>query len=508
MNNMNMNNMNMNNINMNNMNMNNINMNNMNMNMNKINMNNNMNMNDMNKINMNNNMNMNDMNKINNNNSQENNIKKKDLNDTILPILLIHLQNVDEKDKKKEISNKKEKLKEELSKKYYKIENDKNKEIENFFKSPKSKEKLKGASILSNNKIYTLPKKNIIKLYDINGFKEIYTINCKKEEKIDSAIELDNKDLIISVKEKGVYKLLVYRLNNKTYNLIQTIEELTGKLRKNLKGYYHDKPIYGNVETKFELEVIKKLANNRFMSKSNYEIKLYSLNKTNSYEIILLYNDNSSSKYIYEIDDENYLIIDSNYIYTNYFYNIAADYPDHYTKKEMVIKKIKLNKIKETEKEKILNDNKKYIKFTNLISSIKLIASEENSTCINNALLSDYIILKKKYLLIQSCFTFYILNLANLEQLAKYKIQIFGEKKILTFDNMSIEKWKCTDDNEFLLKLRGNVTLFKLEEKNENKIKLNVIAYSYFPKLGALNRINEENRFIVFDGDDEYIEVY
>jgi hypothetical protein len=73
---------------------------------------------------------------------------------------------------------------------------------------------------------------------------------------------------------------------------------------------------------------------------------------------------------------------------------------------------------------------------------------------------------------------------------------------------MSIEKWKCTDDNEFLLKLRGNVTLFKLEEKNENKIKLNVIAYSYFPKLGALNRINEENRFIVFDGDDEYIEVY
>ena len=42
---------------------------------------------------------MNDnMNKININNSQENNIKKKD---TILPILLFHLQNIDEKDKKK-----------------------------------------------------------------------------------------------------------------------------------------------------------------------------------------------------------------------------------------------------------------------------------------------------------------------------------------------------------------------------------------------------------------------
>ena len=386
-----------------------------------------------------NNINMNDnMNKININNSQENNIKKKD---TILPILLFHLQNMDEKDKKKEISDeneeskeindKIEKLKEELSKKYYKIENDKIKEIENFFKNPKSKVKLKGAHILSNNKIYTLPKENIIKLYEINDFKELYTINCKKEEKINSAIELDNKDLIISVEEIIDYKLLVYRLNNKNYNLIQTIDELTGKLRRGIKYYYHEKAVYNKYQTRFELDAIKKLANNRFMSVSNYEIKLYSLNKTNSYEVILLYNDNSSYKSIYEIDDENYLIIDSINESIQNCYNIDAGYPDHVTKKAMDIKKIKLIKIKEIEKEKILNDNKQYTKFTNLISSIQLIASEENSTCIKEALLSDFIILRKKYLLIQSSCTFYILNLENLEQLAKYKIKIYIEKKYL-----------------------------------------------------------------------------
>ena len=111
-------------------------------------------------------------------------------------------------------------------------------------------------------------------------------------------------------------------------------------------------------------------------------------------------------------------------------------------------------------------------------------------------------------MLIQSEYTFYILNLANLEQLAKYKILIYGEKKIHIFNNMSIVKWECTDDNEFLLKLQGNITLFKLEEENEKKINLNVIAFSYFPKLGTLKRINEENRFIVFDDNDKYIEVY
>ena len=244
------------------------------------------------------------------------------------------------------------------------------------------------------------------------------------------------------------------------------------------------------------------------MSVSNYEIKLYSLNKTNSYEVILLYNDCSKYKYIYEIDDENYLIFDSIKEDINQYFNqMIYNLDPHVKIKRVEIKKIKLNKIKETEKEKILNDNKKNQKFINLISSLKLISSEDNNTAsIEKAEEIDFIILKKKYLIIQSDYTFYIFNLANLEQLAKYKILIYGEKTIRIFDDMSIIKWICTNDNEFLLKIGGNITLFKLEEENEKKINLNVIAFSCFPKLGTLKRINEENRFLVFGGDG--IEVY
>ena len=38
---------------------------------------------------------------------------------------------------------------------------------------------------------------NIIKIYDNKFFNEIYLINCIKKFKIQSAIELDNKNLII-----------------------------------------------------------------------------------------------------------------------------------------------------------------------------------------------------------------------------------------------------------------------------------------------------------------------
>ena len=290
---------------------------------------------------------------INDDDYQENKIKIKDLNDTIL---LIHLKNVDEKEEKKEIFDENEKLKEESLKKYYKIENDKNKEIENFFKNSRSKVKIENASILSNNTIYTISKENIIKLYDINDFKELYTINCKYEGQIYSVIDLDNKDLIISVSK---IELLVYRLENKNYHLFQTIYELTGKLRRRIKGFYQKSPIYSKYEIIFELYKIKKLTNNRFMSVSNYEIKLYSLNKTNSYEVILLYNDYYND-YIYEFDDENYLIIDYiNEHFDNYFNLYIDGYNPHIYKREVVIKTIKLNTIKETEKEKILNDNKK-----------------------------------------------------------------------------------------------------------------------------------------------------
>ena len=315
------------------------------------------------------------------------------------------------------------------------------------------------------------------------------------------------KFLIISVLlSKGDYKLLVYRLINNNYNLIQTINELKGK--------DHDPnciimAYVTTVDDPFYLKYIKKLENNRFMSVSNYEIKLYSLNKNNCYEIILFYDDNSNYKDIYEIDSENYLIIDS--IKRTYHKVYNCDKPEeYYTEKKIVIKKIKLNKIKKDEKEKILEEFKENVTFKNLISSLKLISSVVCRTIFEKEELSNFIILKNKYLLIQSVYDFYIINLSNLKQLAKYSILVYGEKKIHSLENMSIQKWKCMNDNEFILNIKGNITLFRLEKENEKIINLNIIAFSYFPKLGTLYRINEENKFLVYDDDNKSnsIEIY
>ena len=238
---------------------------------------------------------------------EDNNAKIKEIENIIE---LNHLKNADkeeEDEKKREIFDEKEKLKEESIRKYYKIENDKKKEIENCFKNSKLKIILKNAEVLSDKKIYT-KSENIIKIYDNKIFKELYNINCGKEAQIESAIELDNKDLIISIISKKYDRLLVYRLINNNYNLIQTINELTGK---DHYGFIQVAYVTSDPDYPFYLQYIKKLENNRFMSVSNYEIKLYSLNKNNCYEIILFYDDDSKYKDIYEIDGENYLIIDS-----------------------------------------------------------------------------------------------------------------------------------------------------------------------------------------------------
>ena len=245
------------------------------------------------------------------------------------------------------------------------------------------------------------------------------------------------------------------------------------------------------------------------MSVSNYEIKLYSLNKNNCYEVILFYNDDSRYKDIYEIDGENYLIIDS--IIRHYHRVFNCDKPEeHYTIKNIVIKKIKLNKIKKDEKEKILEEFKENVRFKNLISSLKLISSEVCRTIREGEKISNFIILKNKYLLIQSAYNLYIFNLSNLKQLAKYSILVYGETKIHSVGKMSIQKWKCMNDNEFILNIKGNITLFRLEKENEKIINLNIIAFSYFPKLGTLYRINEENKFLVYDDDKKSnsIEIY
>ena len=82
---------------------------------------------------------------------------------------------------------------------------------------------------------------------------------------------------------KKYNKLLIYLLKSNKYFLFQTIEdEITGfKEQKEYSGYF-------SYPKSFRLKCIKKLSENRFMSISNYGIKIYALNEKKNNEIVLM----------------------------------------------------------------------------------------------------------------------------------------------------------------------------------------------------------------------------
>ena len=57
----------------------------------------------------------------------------------------------------------------------------------------------------------------------------------------------------------------------------------------------------------FELEGITKLSNNKFMTISNYGLKIYSLNSSNKYSLILVDTHSHRPSKIYEINGNNFI---------------------------------------------------------------------------------------------------------------------------------------------------------------------------------------------------------
>ena len=227
----------------------------------------------------------------------------------------------------------------------------------------------------------------------------------------------------------------------------------------------------------------------------NDSIKIYSLNKNNMYEVILShdYKDNKNSffniniKDIYEIDPNNFIfcILESyrnNSVYQNF--NDINAYRDIFDY-DYKIKKITFNNIKPS---------------TNILFNIKREINNINST--------EYVILKKKYFLIGVEENLYIFNIKNGKQLKKYTILENGEKNtnLYKIKDYNIYKWNCSDDDEFIANMKGNITLFKLEEKENEKIDLKVINYSYIEGENKLVKMNENNQFFIQYND--YILIY
>ena len=97
-----------------------------------------------------------------------------------------------------------------------------------------------------------------------------------------------------------------------------------------------------------------------------------------------------------------------------------------------------------------------------------------------------------------------VFDLSTGNQLARYKIAKKGEKKLYYNKFNEIEKWNNINDNEFFMNMGGYITLFELDDTNG--ITLKIIAYSYFPNIQNLNKIENQNSF--YNQEEDYILIY
>ena len=174
----------------------------------------------------------------------------------------------DNKEKNKDLKEKIEKLKAKTLELNYKIDEQRTKELESVFKQNKLKINLNGEPrVLKDGVLWTSNESFI--MYDSKFFRKISEIKLEYNCEITSAIELDNKDLVLLsfVKDKGTWerrcKILIYRLKNDKYELIQEINE-------SQKGYSSQFVQYGfcsrSISKKeYQVEYIKKISGNRFI---------------------------------------------------------------------------------------------------------------------------------------------------------------------------------------------------------------------------------------------------
>jgi len=182
------------------------------------------------------------------------------------------------KEVEKEILEEVEKIKAKSLKTHYKIDNQKVIELEKTFKSSKLKVYLHNPIILKNGIICSYYKREIT-IYENKYFNILF--NFTVEDVIKSVTQLDNNDLIFAGENNNT--LYIYRLKDNKFSLFQ-------KIKEDNKGYKKKKMYLGSMicTLYFELEGITKLSNNKFMTISNYGLKIYSLNSSNKYSLILV----------------------------------------------------------------------------------------------------------------------------------------------------------------------------------------------------------------------------
>jgi hypothetical protein len=261
-------------------------------------------------------------------------------------------------------------------------------------------------------------------------------------------IELDNYDLVlIYYASQENYIIKIYTLKNDKYELLQIINDYRNGFNEKRERAFTFIMRYKTI--RYVIKDVKKLSNNRFMTISNHGFKIYSKDKDSKYSLSFI-SKNESHDFINNIYvmNENELII----IYDtdnrpklrwgNYIFEI-----DKFD--------IEKNSISKTIFSKKENENKQYH-------------------------YSNFIILKKKYLIIILAEIFYIIDI------------IEGSKKSVS---LSLSKWKY-----------NNLTRIYNFESTNDDIFL-VIQYKQFSVIQFNDCLNTLKIIGKFEYNPMYIDI-
>ena len=265
-----------------------------------------------------------------------------------------------------------------------------------------------------------------------------------------SIIGLDNQDLILLYREikhhnfntnttkndysKERIKISIYRLEHKKYLLFQEFGA-------------------------DNIDFIKKLSENRFISISKSKVEIYSLNKGNKYSIVKNFNISDICQF-HEFKKNNFIFC------AYYFLEIKRDFKIFYCNELLLEYSI----------------NREQIYF------------------------SDFIVLKNKYGIIVIDNNLLIINILKNKIIKRYILLYYDDDNLIILKNYEIKKWNTINDNEFLLIINGNITLFKLNDKFG--INLEILAYYYFNNIDGLIKVDDNNRFCLIKNENNYNNIY
>ena len=426
----------------------------------------------------------------------------------------------------KDIKEKKNRLINESLELYYKIDNEKIKELESTFSEMKLKIKFDNIpKILKNGQFYTLSKDQFI-IYDNKYYNKLIEIFFDKQINPISVIQLDNNDLIFNSENS----ILIYRLKNKEYFLFQEIED--EGLGYEIKYGNHGWCGNSAYRIQYKIQYLKEISGNRFICINKYGFKIYSLNEKSEYDCILLNEHMNDIKIIHEINKNEFI-----------FCTKKSNEDTYIGDNQILIDIIQLKEInKEELDEKHLNlitngyhlnrglfffytydrDEEKIKQYNNEIEillnklkfscSIRTISNYRDKYK-NIYYLSDFVILKNKYFVLMINNIIIIYDLINGNELKKYQILVDGifdgKDSLFIIDFFIIKKWYNYEDNEFIVITNKNVILFELNEEEKDVINLKILGFSYFPNILASNSMSKlsekNNTFYCYDKQSDNI---